>query len=89
VELIEDITSNLDNNLVITGIFFDLKKAFDTIDHSILIDKLCHYGFRGIASSWIQQYLINRKQFVFMLIFVQIIELCYVEFHKVLYWDLF
>ena len=55
MELIEDITSNLDNNLVTTGVFFiDLKKTFDTIDQSILIKKLCHYGVRGIASSWIK-----------------------------------
>ena len=54
MELIEDITSNLDNNLVTTGDFSDLKKAFDTVDHSILIKKLCHYGVRGIASSWIK-----------------------------------
>ena len=54
MELIKDITSNLDNNLVTTGVFIDLKKAFDTIDHSILIKKLCHYGVRGIASRWIK-----------------------------------
>jgi len=44
MELIKDIISNLDNNLVTTGIFIDWKKAFDTIDHSILIKKLCHHG---------------------------------------------
>jgi hypothetical protein len=64
MELIEDITSNLDNNLVTTGVFIDLKKAFDTIDHSILFNKLCHYGVRGIVSSWIKYYLTNKKQFV-------------------------
>jgi hypothetical protein len=51
LELIEDITNNLDNNLATTGVFIDLRKAFDTIDHSILIKKLYHYGVRGIASS--------------------------------------
>jgi len=60
MELIKDITSNLDNNLVTTGVFIDLKKAFDTIDHSILIKKLCHYGVRGIAWSLINNYLTNR-----------------------------
>jgi len=53
-ELIEDITSNLDNNLVTTGVFIDLKKAFDTIDYSIFIMKLCHYGVQGVASSCIK-----------------------------------
>jgi len=61
MELIEDITSNLDNNLVTTGIFIDLKKVFDTIDYSILIKKLCHYGLQCITSSWIENYLTNRK----------------------------
>jgi len=64
MELTEDITSNLDSNLVTTGVFINLKKAFDPIDHSILIKKLCHYGVRGIALSWIKSYLTNRKQFV-------------------------
>jgi len=63
-ELIEEISSNLDNNLVTIGVFIDLKKAFDTINHSIFIKKLCHYGVWGIASSWIEYYLNNRKQFV-------------------------
>jgi len=63
MELIKDITSNLNNNLVIAGVFIDLKKAFDTIDHSIFIKELFHYGVRGIASSWINHYLTNRKEF--------------------------
>ena len=64
LELIEDITNNLDNNLVTTGVFIDLKKTFDIKVHSILIKKLCHYGVRGIASSWIKYYLTNRSQSV-------------------------
>lgn len=64
MELFEKITSNLDNKLVTVGVFIDLKKAFDTIDHSILINKLCHYGVRGVASNWIKNYLSNRSQYV-------------------------
>jgi hypothetical protein len=63
MELIEVIISNLDNNLVTTGVFIDLKKTFDIKVHSILIKKLCHYCVRGIASSWMKMYLTNRKQF--------------------------
>ena len=42
----------------------DLSKAFDTLSHTILLNKLSYYGFCGIASDWIANYLTSRKQFV-------------------------
>ena len=64
VELIEELSSSLDRNKVTVGVFIDLKKAFDTIDHSLLLRKLERYGIRGKANDWVKSYLHHRKQFV-------------------------
>ena len=64
LELTEEITSALDHTQCTIGVFIDLKKAFDTIDHGILLTKLNHYGIRGVANNWITSYLYNRQQYV-------------------------
>ena len=54
----------IEDKKISCGIFLDLSKAFDTVDHCILLKKLEYYGIRGIANDWFQSYLSNRKQFV-------------------------
>ena len=63
-ELVEEITTAMDNSMSTVAVFIDLKKAFDIVDHNILLNKLEHYGIRGLAFSWIQSYLTNRTQYV-------------------------
>ena len=62
--LINTITSAIDKSLHTIGIFLDFSKAFDTIDHTILLHKLSHYGIRGKALEWFRNYLSNRNQYV-------------------------
>ena len=50
MSITENIQSQLDQNKFCTGVFVDLKKAFDIMDHEILQKKLSHYGIRGIAN---------------------------------------
>ena len=53
----------MDNRQLNLAIFLDLKKAFDTVDHRILIKKLGAYGIRGISGEWLTSFLTSRKQF--------------------------
>ena len=54
---------NMDNGKYTANVFIDLKKAFDTVDHDILLNKLLRYGIRDLEHSWFVSYLNNRRQF--------------------------
>ena len=64
LSIVEKIRNSLDKNMYTCGIFIDLEKAFDTINHQIILSKLNHYGIRGVANSWFASYLSNRSQSV-------------------------
>ena len=64
LHFIEKISSALDNRKHTIGVLLDYSKAFDTVNHYILLSKLSHYGVRGIALEWYRSYLTNRKQYV-------------------------
>ena len=65
LDMMNKVSYSADNGLYSIGVFIDLSKAFDTINHEILCRKLDFYGVRGIANSWLKDYLTNRKQCVY------------------------
>ena len=63
ISLTEMVREALDSGKFSCGIFVDLQKAFDTVDHEILLTKLDYYGIRGLANNWFRSYLTDRQQF--------------------------
>ncbi|MFZ2539700.1 MAG: reverse transcriptase family protein [Oscillospiraceae bacterium] len=64
LKLIDDLSRVMDEGEYAVGIFIDLAKAFDTVNHNILLHKLNHYGIRGTVHKWFKSYLSNRQQHV-------------------------
>ena len=64
MSITENIQTQLYEGKYYVVVFVDLKKAFDTVDHTILLRKPDYYGIRGIANEWFCSYLKERKQFL-------------------------
>ena len=64
LDFIKTIEDAIELNQYAIGVFCDLSKAFDTLNHKILLEKLDHYGIRGTANKWFESYLKDRTQYV-------------------------
>ena len=67
IQITEQIKESIDKGKFGCGIFIDLRKAFNTVNHEILLLKLEHYGIRGLILQWFKSYLSNRKQYVYLI----------------------
>ena len=63
IYLVNKIASAIDQHKTMVGVFLDLSKAFDTLDHHILFAKLEHYGIRDVALQWFKSYFSCRQRF--------------------------
>ena len=64
INITENMRKALDDGNIGCGVFVDLQKAFDTVDHQILLAKLNHYGICGVSNDWFKSCLSNRSQYV-------------------------
>ena len=65
IKITENIRESIDKGKFGCDIFIDLRKAFDTVNHEILLFKMEHYGIRGSTLKWFKSYLSERKQYVY------------------------
>ena len=63
IKMTDQIKEACDRSLYACGIFLGLKKAFDTVNHKILLSKLNHYGIRGIANDWFKSFWVNKTHY--------------------------
>ena len=64
IKFLDNVYSSLDKKQSTIAVYLDFSKAFDTVNHEILMSKLQHNGIRGVMLSWFKSYLSNRKQYV-------------------------
>ena len=65
LDIVHRIVASIERKQITIGVFLDLSKAFDTLSHKILLNKLEYYGLRGVCKSWFESYLSDRFQYVY------------------------
>ena len=89
MEFVDRAMYEIDNGKIPFTVLLDLSKAFDTLDHQILLNKLKHYGIQGIYLKWFSSYLSNRVQFVSYKGKLSDPQNLTTGVHKGLFWDHF
>ena len=89
IVLFENLTEALDKGDCAIGIVWDFQKAFDTVNHNILLNKLYVYGICDIAHEWFINYLSNHTQSINCHECVSDSKTLNVEFHRVPFWGLY
>ena len=72
ITLVEKVTKALDTGKIVVDVYLDTRKVFDSISHSILLDKLCKIGIRGNMHCLLQSYLMSRRQFVSLMVVIPV-----------------
>ena len=86
LQLVNDISSSFERREYTLGIFVDLSKAFDTVDHEILISKLEYYGIKSKTLKWLKSYLSETSNvYPTQMLAKQACAVLSVAFHKVLF----
>ena len=73
IEVIDKIYQNQNEGKLCAGVYLDLQKAFDTVNHDIFLHKLYNYGVRGVVHDWFRNYLTNRQQFTYLKTFIRLV----------------
>ena len=66
MQFTRDISDSFQKGEYTLGVFIDLSKAFDTVNHKILLKKMEYYGIKGTTLTWLKSYLSNRKQYIYV-----------------------